>query len=320
MTCLSPRHAPRDIRILGPQHKMALARKPTPLEMFTRKTQFRPPRISKDKDGKDKKDSPESEYIGGASVVALGLSALAFARLRVRRASTEKALIQKMWDQHTTVKGLRLAAEAGETLPETVMVRGWLSARGPPVSSLAAKVPQLSARLGTIDQPNKYFVKLADLVRGGKVEAPTDIKEWSKQAQHHDDFTSTERAPTNNLLVRELLVTRRGCEALRKETKNKDGGEQVKITRKPRQARFNVFHDRAVADGLHVVGLAGEAADLELPEYGEEELRANEAPSLFLSAPDAIREFKEWSGNRFELVKYAQRGSNHRLIDRLLLL
>ena len=131
---------------------MALSRTPTPLEMFTRKTQFRPPRISKDEHGKDKKDSPESEYIGGASVVALGLSALAFARLRLRRASTEKVLIQKMWDQHTTVKGLKLAAEAGKTLPETVMVRGWLSARGPPVSSLAAKVPQLSAHQRDLDR------------------------------------------------------------------------------------------------------------------------------------------------------------------------
>lgn len=274
-------------------------RKPTPLELVTKKTQFRPPReyVTKDKDGKleTKKDSPQEESVFGAATVALGLSVLAFARLRLKRIAAEKQLITQMWDAHTTVRGLRVAAEAGQTLPETVMVRGWLSARGPPVESLAARVPQLKERLGTIHQPSNLYLQLAAKVSSGEVEAPDDIKEWSRRAQVHDDFMSTARAPAESLLVRELLVTRLGCEAVRKETKDKEGNVQVKITRTPRGARFNVFHDRAVADGLHVVGLAGESADLELPAYGEAELRANAAPSLFLSAPDAINEFKQWS-------------------------
>ena len=273
-----------------------MPRKPTPLEMLSKKTQYRPPRIKKDKDGKTKEDSPQAEYSSGASTVVLGVSAMVFAAMRMKRIATEKTLIKKMWDQHTTIRGLRLTAEAGEALPETVMVRGWLSARGPGVRSLAAQVPQLSARIGRIDQPENSFLRLAEKVKVGDVDAPEDIKAWSQKAHYHDTFTSTQRSPLGNLLVRELLVTRLGCEALRKETKNKHGVREVEITRHPRQARFNVFHERSVAEGLHVVGLAGEAADLELPTYGEAELRAGEAPSLFLSAPDAIREFKEWSG------------------------
>lgn len=236
-----------------------------------------------------------TQYSQGAASVALGASALVFARMRLKRIAKEKGLIKQMWESHTTVRGLRMAAEAGEALPETVMVRGWLSARGPPVQSLAARVPQLSERLGTINQPENLFLKLAEKVKSGEVEAPKDIKEWSVHARYHDDFSSTQRAPADNLLVRELLVTRLGCEALRKEKVDDKGNEEVTITRKPRKARFNVFHDRAVAEGLHVLGLQGEAADLELPSYDERELRANDAPSLFLSAPDAMNEFKRWS-------------------------
>ena len=280
---------------MAPPPARVPTRKPTPLELVSRKTRFRPPRERVTEDGKKVRDDPKERSGYGAATVALGLSALGFARLRLRRIAAEKRLIKQMWDQHTTVRGLRIAAEAGEPLPETVMVRGWLSARGPPVESLAARVPQLGARLGAIDQPENLYLKLAERVKSGELEAPEDIKEWSKQAQYHDDFTRADRAPTASLLVRELLVTRLGCEAVRKEKEDKEGRRRVEITRKARTARFNVFHDRAVAEGLHVVGLAGESADLVLPAYGEAELRAHAAPSLFLSLPDALNEFKRWS-------------------------
>jgi len=56
---------------------------------------------------------------------------------------------------------------------------------------------------------------------------------------------------------------------------------------------FNVLHHRQVAEGLHLVGLANEKADLKLPEY---DIMDSDSPSLFLSLPDPMREFKVFSG------------------------
>ena len=91
----------------------ALAKHPTPtmLELVTKQTRFRPPRKIR-KEGEEEDDSPEMNAVEGAAVVALGMSALTFARLRLRRVTAEKAIIKKLWEQHTTVRELRLDAEA----------------------------------------------------------------------------------------------------------------------------------------------------------------------------------------------------------------
>eukprot|EP00931_Biecheleriopsis_adriatica_P062415 TRINITY_DN37602_c0_g1_i2.p1 TRINITY_DN37602_c0_g1~~TRINITY_DN37602_c0_g1_i2.p1 ORF type:complete len:340 (+),score=53.91 TRINITY_DN37602_c0_g1_i2:717-1736(+) len=85
-----------------------------------------------------------------------------------------------------------------------------------------------------------------------------------------------------------MLVTRLGCEATKRTEKDKQGNESVIIEREPRVARFNVHHHRQIADGLHLTGLEGEDADLELPAY---DIRSEESPSLFLTLPDPMQEF-----------------------------
>ena len=266
-------------------------RHPSPIELMTERTQYRPPRI--DKDGKADDPWVQSNY--GKLTVALGTSAMAFAVMRLRRVKAEKLLIANMWKEHTSVRSLRMAAEAGEQLPPCVMLRGWLSARGAPVKSLAAQIPQLNDRMGQIDQPQNYFVGLAEKMKTGQIPTPPDVQEFIQDSEYIDHFSNQSREPGENLLVRELLVTRLGCEAVRQEKKDKNGERKVTITRRPRQARFNVFHDREVAEGLHVVGLTGETADLKLAPYRQEDLAAHESPSLFLSVPDALQEFKKWA-------------------------
>ena len=254
---------------------------------------------------RNKDDSPGSNLLAGQASIALGTAALAFAQLRLRRIRKEKGLIKQMFAERTSVRSLREAAERGEALPEVAMVRGWLFARGDPVHTLSSEVPTLARHVGEVEQPKNLYVDLAKSVKSGDAKGlPDDVVEHLEGVDLDAiDAVRTRAAAKDGdaaqeILISETLVTRNGCEATKKTVKNKNG-TRVVIKRKPRQARFNVFHERRVADGLHLVGMAGEKADLRLPEFGMTELAASMSPSLFLTAPDAMSEFRELSPYKF---------------------
>lgn len=77
---------------------------------------------------------------------------------------------------------------------------------------------------------------------------------------------------------------------------------KITIERAPQAARFNVLHHRQVADGLHLVDTDGESADLVLPSYGENDLKKGESPSLFLTLPDALNEFKRFYAKVWNVI------------------
>lgn len=118
--------------------------KPSPLELFSRPTatrlEFRQPRQYRDEDGQWQTDSPRSQSLEGGTVVAVGLCALAFAAASIRRTGKEKRVIRELWEKGTTIASLRRLADRGKTLPETVLVRGQIQAKGPPVTSIASQV------------------------------------------------------------------------------------------------------------------------------------------------------------------------------------
>ena len=58
-----------------------------------------------------------------------------------------------MWDAKTTVKGLREKAEAGEALPNVVIVASTIKCDGDPVRAVTPNVAALTGSLGTISQP-----------------------------------------------------------------------------------------------------------------------------------------------------------------------
>jgi hypothetical protein len=229
-------------------------------------------------------------------------------------------------------------------LPTTVLLRGQLGATGPPVRAVTAQIAQLRPLLGRIGQPSNELIDIgnkfkADMQthrqqhidpgregrpsRGGGGSglsaggAGTDsaaafaqvqkLAEMSpEEALEDEDYRRTVvGCQEDDLLVTDLLITRLGCEASKKVTRHKDGKKTVYIERKPRMSRFNVKHVRQVADGLYIEGMEGRKARLQLPDY----LLTSDgpSPSLFLSLPDAIAEFKRWFNRTLFEIKLTSR-------------
>ena len=265
-----------------------------------KEAKYRAPRPYKDKNGRTKQDNPMLQSRSGELSVAVGLAAISFATRSIARVRKEKQIIKSMWASKTTVKGLRTMVEQGKPLPEQCLVAGWIKADGPGVVPLTTRVAVLQPLLGHIDQPKNFYMDITNQVKAdkesGKAGFASELAEKGLSADDipdlKDDFTKREYAAAGrgSFVVSELLVTRLGCEATRRERKDKNGRTKVEIERNPKQARFNVHHNRQVASGLHVTGLEGEDADLELPEY---DVSSEESPSLFLTLPDPMQEFKE---------------------------
>lgn len=291
--------------------------------MIQMRRQMRRKRRKKDKEGKKyffPSISALTQSVSGAATVALGVSVMVFASRSIVRTRHESRRFEQMWNARTTVRSLRKIAERGERLPDLVLLRGTLRARGAPVTSLAMESPQLRCFIGDIDQPRNKFLKRFDQTDWGKVQLPENFGEISDIAmakwEGQEELIKRKVVPSSNLLLTELFITRLGCAATIEKSEYKDS-EEIKITRDARQARFNVLHHRRVADGLHIVGEEGEKADLQLPPVlNQRGLANNEIPSLFLSLPDAVSEFKKtWMGNIINADKSLTHASRFLRLD-----
>ena len=123
--------------------------------------------------------------------------------------------------------------------------------------------------------------------RDGEKGLPTPdwiSKEEMKKINVEDDF-SQRQGYIDDFLVSELFVTRLGCEASIRKTKDKNGRVETKIRRSPKEARFNIHHSRRVAAGLHIKGLDDELAELDIPDFS---VKSSLAPILFLTLPDPM--------------------------------
>ena len=74
-----------------------------------------------------------------------------------------------------------------------------------------------------------------------------------------------------------------------------------------------MLHNHRVSDGLHFIdqGSRGDKVDIELPEFGIEELKANSVSPLFLSVPDPMNEFKRFASFSKWIVKNADTSLTH---------
>lgn len=277
-----------------------------------KRARLREPRVN----SKGEKDTPAMVVSSGALSVTVGLAAVSFASVSMKRVIREKAIINQMWKLKTTVASLMGMADP---LPAQVLLRGRLGATGPPVRALTSNVQQLQPLLGQIDQPYNELIAigqkfkeehmrdqksgLKNMVDKSSAGALSEVEELAKlspdEALEPEDYHRTTGLQSGDLLVTDLLVTRLGCEARKKVKKDKNGRREVSITRKPRRARFNVKHVRQVADGLYIRGLAGRTAQLQLPEY---DIGSRAAPSLFLTLPDAMAEFKGYFSGIMPMV------------------
>ena len=301
----------------------------TIMDMLNPKTfrnlRYRAPRPYTDKHGNTKMDNPRANYQEGQSCVALGGLALLFASLSLKRTRLEKTLLLKMWNQNMTIKKLRHRSKHGD-LPAQVLLRGTLAARGKPITSLASECSQLKPLMGKINQPENLFLRLGQDVVEGHSDVPTKYFDGKLRYDDvevvQDDFTTRETSQhqhqrdiatgadmNEGLILSEIFVTRLGCEAKAIKEKNKP----VRYKRHKRQGRFNVLHNRRVSDGLHFIdqGSRGDKVDIELPEFGIEELKANSVSPLFLSVPDPMNEFKRFASFSKWIVKNADTSLTH---------
>jgi hypothetical protein len=206
---------------------------------------------------------------GGALVIATGVAAIGFASRSMSRVRAEQKIITTMIEAKTTVRGLAQQAAKGEPLPKTVLLHGWLKARGGPVQSIAMQCQQLRPLVRQIDQPRD--VNMTNIV---------------------DDFSKRIAVMERNLVLSELFITRLSCEATILEVNDSEASN-----RDPRATRFNVLHHRQASDGLHVVDDSGAAADVVLPDFTKEQLERGESPPSLLSLPEVLNEFKRsWLG------------------------
>ena len=104
--------------------------------------------------------------------VALGGLGLIFAAQSLSRTRIEKTLLLKMWKQKMTIKKLRHQAKHG-SLPEQVLLRGVLAARGKTIKSLASECLQLKPLIGRINQPENLFLRLGKEVVEERLDVPT---------------------------------------------------------------------------------------------------------------------------------------------------
>ena len=140
------------------------------LDQFSR-SRYREPVINSKG---EEEESPANQALRGATLMAIGMLAINFARLSMKRVSREMPIISKMWEANTTVASLM---RMPDPLPKNVLLRGRLGATGPPVIPLTTQVRQLQPLLGQIDQPNNEMIEI-----GQKFKKDLRHGQWAKRS------------------------------------------------------------------------------------------------------------------------------------------
>ena len=235
-------------------------REPSLVELYTKRDRlrYRVPR--------GRKDSPYANVQQGRSAVAAGFAALFFALRSLRRTKSEKSTLLKMFKENMTIRKLKRIAKTDiNNLPSVVLLRGLIQTKGKPVFSITEQVTALKYSMGKITPPHNLLIRKE--------------KNVTKELE-------------NGFALSEIFITRIACLAEEVQGKN-----AKRIVRRPRTNRFNVFHHRNVSDsGLQFVDGHGDMAAIELPEFSEVHLKNNDSPSLFLSLPDVMNEYKRYGG------------------------
>ena len=119
-----------------------------------------------------------------ASII-IGTAAMAFAAKSIARTQQEMAKIELMWTKGTTIQDLEKMHADGKDLPAMVLVKGVISADGPPVGSICSRVDSLAPLMGHIDQPKNFMLGLGQKVASGEIlvkdidanDLPKDVKD-----------------------------------------------------------------------------------------------------------------------------------------------
>ena len=257
---------------------------PSPVELYTKweSLRLRESRAI----GGNKRDNPMANVLEGQAEIVVGFAALVFAIRSIRRAKSEKSILLKMFNENMTIKKLKnIAKNDINNLPSTVLLTGLIQTKGKPVFSITEQVTSLKASMGKITPPHNLLIRKE--------------KNVSKDLE-------------NGFALSEIFITRIGCLAKKIRGKNR-----MRIIRRPRETRFNVFHHRNVSDGgLQFVDGRGDMADIKLPEFNEVNLKNNDSPPLFLSLPDLMNEYKRYAGfKRFQDGKALTHKSNFIFVD-----
>jgi len=234
--------------------------------------------------------------VGHALIGAIGVAAMAFAGRSIARTKLEKARIVKMDKQNTDVAQLKQLAASG-SLPSVVIVKGVISAEGENVTPASPGIQGLADKVGTIEQPENDWVKIAQMAKQGGEGAKqlTDIMAKQTGVRPEDipdvadDYTKRWGGDPSGaaLILTEILVARL-CVMVLKEKKD----DRTEVKRIARKYSYNVFNARNASAGIHLVDMQGQKLPLQLPVANVvKEVALGEAPSLFLPTADVLSEF-----------------------------
>jgi len=241
---------------------------------------------------------------GRAFGIALGTAMMGFAGRSIQRTKAEKKRIQQMFNENTTAQQLQTMADSGKALPSVVIVRGVASADGGNVSAASFGVDGLKSMVGTIDQPENDWIKIAQMAKGNDNMKPlTDMVAQQTGVRASDvesvpdDYSHAHRNADGStpLILSEVLVARLCCYVSESKEKQDNGTEKITITRNCRDQSYACFYGRKMSAGFHLLDTQGGRIELKVPSAGTlpqfDPVMHGEAPPLFLPTANVTEEF-----------------------------
>ncbi|CAE8720053.1 unnamed protein product, partial [Polarella glacialis] len=238
--------------------------------------------------------------------ISIGSVLAVYGIYSVLRGRREANRIISLFEANTQIKELSEKAARGEPLPSIVVIRGHIASDGGDIGSVSTRIEGLRDRVGEIEQPKNAWIEIARQAKrdpqlrgiadavvertGVDADDIPDVPEpGDPSAARHVDVS---RGDGPHVLT-EILVARICAKHQRRNEDRKT--KRVTIKRPCRNESYNCFHGRRVSEGLHIIGLDGSRADLELPPADAVGLAGiSEPPPLFLPVSDIWTEFTHY--------------------------
>ena len=174
--------------------------------------------------------------------------------------------------------------------------QGYLDGAWPPSVLGGVESSGAKAIIGSIEQPSNFsgfgsesFVGRGQATKGFDLEK---VYKLTMSSVSKTIFESASHLGEEPGRLR-IICYASGVRSEKEVTKDKNGNRRERITRSPRRARFNVLHHRqvAMASNWWTATVTARGSTWRL---WQAEMAANESPSLFLSLPDPLKEFKQF--------------------------
>jgi len=259
-----------------------------------------------DDEGRTKRSESRSGSPGRADPIGIssGGLVLLYAVYCVQRYRREANRIISLFEANTQIKELSEKAAKGEALPSIVVIRGHINSDGRDVGPVSTSIEGLRDRVGEIEQPKNAWIEIArqakrDPQLRGVADAVVertgvDADDVPDVPDPGDTYSRHSAGRGEGSLVLAEILVARICAKHQRRTEDRKT-KKVTIKRPKRNESYNCFHGRRVSEGIHLIGLDGSRADLELPPADAVGLAGvPDPPPLFLPVSDVWTEFTHY--------------------------